>query len=160
MIDVCNICSQYHAFFQSLFDKAEYTFERMNGTQVAEEVRKELESYFSNKMKAARKLAMTAVNAYDAFFERIEQNESESLNYTHLEKLPLDVYRDSDIPKRLDRLTFSAYFKQSTSEEYSTIKIADEVPRDLNHTIFAVQWTKELESLMKENRVSLKTFDL
>lgn len=139
---------------QALFDKAEYTFERMNGTQKAEEVRKELESYFSNKMKAARKLAATAVKAYDSFFERIERNETEGFNYTRLEQLPVDVYRDSDIPKRLDSMTFSAYFKQNTNEDYSTIKIADEVPRSLNHTIFAVQWTKELETLMQENRVS------
>ena len=48
-------------------------------------------------------------------------------------------------------LDFS-YFKQQVSWDQSTIKIADEVPRDHNSTINAVYFTAGLEKLFKENQ--------
>ena len=48
-------------------------------------------------------------------------------------------------------LDFS-YFKQQVSWDQSTIKIADEVPRDHNSTINAVYFTAALEKLFKENQ--------
>ena len=49
------------------------------------------------------------------------------------------------------------YFKQQVSWAQSTIKIADEVPRDDNSTINAVYFTAGLEKLFKENQAEDST---
>ena len=47
---------------------------------------------------------------------------------------------------------FFSYFKQQVSWDQSTVKIADEVPRDDNSTINAVYFTAGLEKLFKETQ--------
>ena len=54
-------------------------------------------------------------------------------------------------------LYFHSYFKQQVSWDQSTIKIADEVPRDDNSTINAVYFTAGLEKLFKENQAKDST---
>ena len=46
---------------------------------------------------------------------------------------------------------FYRYFKQRVSMGHSTVKVADEVPRDANGTIQSVEWTRGLEGVFKQN---------
>ena len=43
------------------------------------------------------------------------------------------------------------YYKQNVSQEFSTIKIADEVPREEEMTVDTVNFTAKLEDTFKEN---------
>lgn len=47
---------------------------------------------------------------------------------------------------------FFRYFKQEVSWNHSTIKIADEVPRDDTNTVEAVYFTAGLEESFKVNQ--------
>lgn len=48
-------------------------------------------------------------------------------------------------------LSLYSYYKQNVSEEFSTIKIADEVPREEEMTVDTVNFTAKLEDTFKEN---------
>ena len=48
-------------------------------------------------------------------------------------------------------ILFFRYFKQKVSEQHSTVKISDEVPRNDNSTISTVKWTARLEEIFKQN---------
>lgn len=48
-------------------------------------------------------------------------------------------------------LSLYSYYKQNVSQEFSTIKIADEVPREEEMTVDTVNFTAKLEDTFKEN---------
>lgn len=48
-------------------------------------------------------------------------------------------------------LSLYSYYKQNVSQEFSTIKIADEVPREEEMTVDTVNFTTKLEDTFKEN---------
>lgn len=48
-------------------------------------------------------------------------------------------------------LSLYSYYKQNVSQEFSTIKIADEVPREEAMTVDTVNFTAKLEDTFKEN---------
>ncbi|KAL8570692.1 hypothetical protein ACOMHN_039127 [Nucella lapillus] len=149
---------------QSLLDQARYMSEIKNGAELvaqvkkelgkyfhnkiqAAEVKKELGKYFHNKIQAAERLADKVLELHDSFLEQNVTVDAERLN-----DLSLDVYKDSDIPARLpDDLEFSPYFLQKVSKKYSTVKIADEVPREHQSVINTVHFTKGLEKTFIEN---------
>ena len=63
------------------------------------------------------------------------------------------MYFTAGLEKAIASLVlFSSYFKQQVSWDQSTVKIADEVPRDDNSTINAVYFTAGLEKLFKETQ--------
>ena len=46
---------------------------------------------------------------------------------------------------------FPRYFRQSVSSKYSTVKIADEVPRDDKAVIDSIIYTTKLEEVFHQN---------
>ncbi|PVD23318.1 hypothetical protein C0Q70_16586 [Pomacea canaliculata] len=132
---------------QSLLDQAIYSDEKKNGTELVEQVKEDLADYFRNKKRAAEKLAEKVRELHDSFLE-----ENMTVDAHHLKDLTLDIYRDSDIPTRLPSdLHFSPYFQQKVSSIDSTVKIADEVPREDESVIKVVYFTKGLEDIFLEN---------
>ncbi|GFR88739.1 voltage-dependent calcium channel subunit alpha-2/delta-2-like, partial [Elysia marginata] len=131
---------------QSYLDKANYTSEKKNGSELVQSVKKDLKRYFEERMSAAKRLADTVRKVYD------EYEESERTSAKHLSELPFETYYDSDVPDKLPKdLEFSPYFRQPVSFLNSTIKIADEVPRDDPHVIDTVLLTRKLEETFREN---------
>ncbi|KAK3089549.1 hypothetical protein FSP39_004513 [Pinctada imbricata] len=135
-------------YSQSYLDQANYTFEQKNGSEIVSLVKKDLGEFFRKKKRAAMSLATKVQEIYDSYFSRNTSTKVEKL--TELNKT---MYRDSDIFEKLpDDLQFIPYFKQQVSWNYSTIKIADEVPRDDQVTIDTVVLSAELEEAFKENK--------
>ncbi|XP_052774120.1 voltage-dependent calcium channel subunit alpha-2/delta-3-like isoform X2 [Mya arenaria] len=94
------------------------------------------------------KLMRQVQKLYDEFVQT-----NGSANVDRLLDLPKHIYADSDIPERLPpNRKFNPYFKQQVSWEQSSVKIADEVPRDDPGTIDTVYFTTMLDSLFKENQ--------
>ncbi|CAH1773823.1 unnamed protein product [Owenia fusiformis] len=135
---------------QSLFDLANYTYEEKSGKEVVEVVQERLGNYFTDKKLAANRIAEAAVTAYDTWYR--ENKNRTRTSAPRLQNLTLAVYSDSDIPTRLPKdLKFNPYFRQPVSLSRSTVKIADDVPRDFEGTISAVEYTYALEKVFKEN---------
>ncbi|KAJ8305297.1 hypothetical protein KUTeg_015842 [Tegillarca granosa] len=135
-------------YSQTYLDQANYTFEVRNGEDIVNQVKDDLGEYFKKKKRAAQRLAKKIQEIYDEFFLQ-----NKTLGVEKISELDSSVYYDSDIPKRLPNdLTFIPYFKQEVSWNHSTIKIADEVPRDDNTTISSVIFTAGLEEVFKQNK--------
>ncbi|XP_067678444.1 voltage-dependent calcium channel subunit alpha-2/delta-2-like [Haliotis asinina] len=132
---------------QSYLDQANYTFEKKNGETIVKVVKETLGDYFRKKKKAAENLAQSVRKLYDNYL-----SENKTSNVTRLKDLRRDDYRDSDIPFLLPQdLTFNPYFRQGVSINSSTIKIADEVPRDDPTVINTILFTAGLEKVFHEN---------
>ncbi|XP_074641618.1 voltage-dependent calcium channel subunit alpha-2/delta-2-like [Tubulanus polymorphus] len=137
-------------YTQSYFDKASYTFERKDGMAVVRKVRDKLGDYFSQKKKAAQRIADKIVELYEEF--QANNGSSKIAGLKSVAALSKDTYKDSDVPSRLpDDMIFSPYFKQKVSLNHSTVKISDEVPRTDRGVIDTVMFTKELEEIFKQN---------
>lgn len=133
-------------FSQAYLDSANYTFERKDGRDIVEQVKQELGDYFSKKKKAAEILAQKVKEIYEDFIKH------KKFKTGKLTDLKAKQYRDSDIPEQLaGSLKFAPYYKQNVSQEFSTIKIADEVPREEEMTVDTVNFTAKLEDTFKEN---------
>lgn len=87
---------------QSLFDTANYTFEKKNGSGIVHTVRNRLSSYFANKKSAAQKLATKVESLYNEF---LTSNYTVPSSY-ELPELPSKVYWDSDVPTTLPKEEF------------------------------------------------------
>lgn len=134
-------------FTQNLLDKAKYKSEIKNVTDLVEQVKEELGLYFKNKIRAGERLAQRVLELHDNF---LEQNVT--INANRLNDLSIDIYKDSDIPLRLPTdLKFSPYFQQKVSTKHTTVKIADEVPREHHSVINTVHFTYGLEEIFLEN---------
>ncbi|XP_070196192.1 voltage-dependent calcium channel subunit alpha-2/delta-2-like [Littorina saxatilis] len=132
---------------QSLLDQAKYKSEIKDGRELVDQVKEELGVYFQNKIQAAERLAEKVLELHDSFLEQNMTIDADRLN-----DLTADVYKDSDIPTRLPPdLKFSPYFQQKVSKRFSTVKIADEVPREHQSVINTVHFTKGLEKVFIEN---------
>ncbi|XP_041357381.1 VWFA and cache domain-containing protein 1-like [Gigantopelta aegis] len=132
---------------QSYLDQAVYSFEKKDGAEIVNQVKTTLEDYFKKKTRAAVRLAAKAQELYDEFLTA-----NATTNVTSLNDLGRDVYKDSDIPKLLPvDLDFNPYFRQSVSSKYSTVKIADEVPRDDKAVIDSIIYTTKLEEVFHQN---------
>ncbi|PAA92856.1 hypothetical protein BOX15_Mlig015658g4 [Macrostomum lignano] len=135
---------------QMLFDQAEYLYEKKNGTNVTMQVKQELSAYFRKKKATAHRIAEAAAEAYNRHYRQVRSGQRKIA--ASLSDLSVDIYRDSDIPHRLANsgMTLVPFFRQHITYNFSTIKIPDDVPRDLNETIFTVEWTYELERIFNE----------
>lgn len=144
---------------QSLFDTANYTYEKKNGTKTVAQVQEQLSRYFRAKRQAAQELSQKVALLYDS---TVAQNQSadthvgedqQTASTPHsLADLKPEVYRDSDIPSRLpEDLMFDSKFQQRVSRSSSTVKISDDVPRTSMDTVAATNFSYGLEELMKSN---------
>ncbi|BFY99384.1 hypothetical protein BsWGS_02424 [Bradybaena similaris] len=134
-------------FTQSYLDKAEYKDETKNGNDLITLVQQQLGDYFQNKKQAAHRLAEKVREVYDDFYDKNISSAANTLN-----DLPPDAYYDSDIPDKLPKdMSFSPYFRQQVSALNSTIKIADEVPRNEKQVIDTVLLTAKLDETFLEN---------
>ncbi|CAL1539791.1 unnamed protein product [Lymnaea stagnalis] len=132
---------------QSFLDEATYISEKKDGGELVRLVNDSLGEYFRKKTSAATALVEKVRELYDEFYEQ-----NQSTNAKFLNDLPPDTYYESDIPDKLPKdLAFSPYFRQKVSKLNSTIKVADEVPRDDPHVIDAVLFTKKLEETFLQN---------
>ncbi|XP_067936801.1 voltage-dependent calcium channel subunit alpha-2/delta-1-like [Watersipora subatra] len=134
---------------QRLLDTANYTYEKKNGTHIVNEVRNELSGYFAKKKSAAEKLATKIGELYD---ERQRANAS-AVHPTTLDQLPSSVYLDSDVPTTLrdETLLFDSKFRKHITKANSTVKISDEVPRNIKLTVDAVSFSAGLNDLFTSN---------
>ncbi|XP_064625749.1 voltage-dependent calcium channel subunit alpha-2/delta-2-like isoform X2 [Lineus longissimus] len=136
-------------YTQSLFDQANYTFQKKDGTEPVDAVKETLGDYFSRKKRAAQLIADKVVELYE---EQVATNWSSMKAPQDIHALPMNVYRDSDIPSRFpDDLLFSPYFKQNVSMNSSIVKISDEVPRSDREVIRSVMFTHGLEKIFRKN---------
>ncbi|XP_005108179.1 voltage-dependent calcium channel subunit alpha-2/delta-2 [Aplysia californica] len=134
-------------FTQSFLDQANYISEKKDGGDLVQLVKDTLGDYFEKKKRAAQRLAGKVREVYDEYYDKNVSTKAETLN-----DLPPDTYYDSDIPDKLPKdLVFSPYFRQNVSTLNSTIKIADEVPRDDPHVIDVVLLTQKLEDTFIQN---------
>ncbi|XP_063400495.1 voltage-dependent calcium channel subunit alpha-2/delta-2-like [Mytilus trossulus] len=135
-------------FSQGYLDNATYTFEQKDGKEIVKQVKEKLSDYFNKKERAAQRLAVEVGELYDTFL-----SENRSLQLKSLSALNETFYVDSDIPEKLPKdRKFIPYFKQEVIWNHSTIKIADEVPRDDNIVINNVYFTAALEQMFKQNQ--------
>ncbi|XP_060584904.1 voltage-dependent calcium channel subunit alpha-2/delta-3-like [Ruditapes philippinarum] len=134
-------------YTQGYLDQAKYLSDTKNGQDIVRLVKDNLANYFEQKKKAAESLVENITRLHDEFLLS-----NGSANVSKLSMLPQEVYADSDIPERLPtHRNFNPYFKQQVSWDQSTVKIADEVPRDDISTINTVHFTAKLDALFKEN---------
>ncbi|XP_059149465.1 voltage-dependent calcium channel subunit alpha-2/delta-2-like [Physella acuta] len=132
---------------QSYLDQATYKQETKEGTDLVKLVNDSLGEYFRKKTAAATALVEKVRELYDEYYER-----NQSTNVKTLNDLPDDTYYESDIPDKLPKdLVFSPYFRQKVSKLNSTIKIADEVPRDDPYVIDTILFTRKLEETFLRN---------
>ncbi|KAL4236040.1 hypothetical protein ACF0H5_004426 [Mactra antiquata] len=138
--------NQHHT--QGYLDQASYMSDTKNGEDIVKVVKDNLANYFEQKKKAAERLVEKVQQLHDKFL-----SPNESAGVDQLSQLPQEVYADSDIPERLpNERNFNPYFKQQVSWDQSTVKIADEVPRDDMSTINTTYFTAGLDTLFKENQ--------
>nr|KAI8754030.1 voltage-dependent calcium channel subunit alpha-2/delta-3-like [Biomphalaria glabrata] len=132
---------------QSFFDEATYLSEKKNGSELVKLVNDTLSEYFRKKTSAAMALVEKVRLLYDEYYLANDTTTARTLN-----ELPADLYYESDIPDKLPKdLMFSPYFRQKVSKLNSTVKIADEVPRDDPFVIDTVLFTKNLEETFLQN---------
>ncbi|KAI8499268.1 hypothetical protein Bbelb_230320 [Branchiostoma belcheri] len=165
---------------QKFYDLAGYAPESKDGNDIVRTVQERLGDYFSKKEAATRTDPVKLVtwgrhrlpDTFDPVFntsekprDKLRRRIAEAVVHFHdeaylrgqqdlpiLSDLPLDIYRDADIPSRLPTpLTFSTYFKQHVNKSYSVVKISDEVPRDDNATVNTVVYTSGLDEVFKNN---------
>lgn len=132
---------------QSYLDRANYTFEKKNGTQIVRRMKIKLGEYFRKKKRAAIRLANKIRDLYDEIVFNFEKYPTPNT----LSELTPEIYLDSDIPSKLPELSFNPYFRQPVSLNRSTIKIPDEVPRDELNTIRTVFYSAGLDKIFKAN---------
>ncbi|KAL3869469.1 hypothetical protein ACJMK2_042147 [Sinanodonta woodiana] len=135
-------------YSQSYLDQATYTYEQKDGEEIIQQVKEDLAIYFSQKKRAAQRLAEKVKELHDSFYSQTNHTLAKKLS-----DLPREIYMDSDIPEMLPPdLKFNPYFKQPVSWNYSTIKIPDDVPRGDPSTIETVYFTAGLNELFKQNQ--------
>ncbi|GAU99492.1 hypothetical protein RvY_10486 [Ramazzottius varieornatus] len=137
---------------QALFDSANYTFESKDGDTLLSNVQASLGDYLMRKRVAAERIATAVVKLHDEYL--IKKRRNETIKYRRLRDMPLNLYRDSDIPSTVLPKRFSTYFKQEVNHDYSTVKIPDQVPRDDEAVLDAVYYTVELDGVFRQNRKS------
>ncbi|CAH1252963.1 CACNA2D2 [Branchiostoma lanceolatum] len=131
---------------QKFYDQAGYAPESKDGNEIVRTVQEALGDYFSKKEAATRRIAEAVVQFHDEAYLKGQQD------LPILSDLPLEIYRDADIPSRLPTpLKFSTYFKQHVNTSYSVVKISDEVPRDDNATVNTVVSTSGLDEVFRNN---------
>ncbi|XP_038057398.1 voltage-dependent calcium channel subunit alpha-2/delta-3-like [Patiria miniata] len=130
-------------YTQSYYDNADYIYQKKNASNIVAHVKKLLDSYFARKEDVAKRIA----NAV----KRLHDDNLGKIIYRSLPEMPKEIYKDSDIPGRLPKLEYNAYFRQAVSTESSTVKISDEVPRESQDTVNAVFYTKDLDDVFISN---------
>ncbi|XP_055337095.1 voltage-dependent calcium channel subunit alpha-2/delta-3-like [Paramacrobiotus metropolitanus] len=137
---------------QALFDSANYTFEQKDGDSLMNNVETSLKDYLRRKEVAAKRIASHAIKLHDDYLR--SKFENTTIRYKRLRDMPLNLYRDSDIPHTVLPKKISPYFKQEVNHDYSTVKIPDQVPRDSEEIIDAVYYSVELDGVFRQNRKS------
>ncbi|OWA52215.1 putative Voltage-dependent calcium channel subunit alpha-2/delta-2 [Hypsibius exemplaris] len=137
---------------QRLFDSANYTFEAKDGDTLLSNVQTSLGDFLMRKRVAAERIAMMAVKLHDEYL--INKRMNRTAKFSRLRDMPMTYYRDSDIPHTVRPKMFSTHFKQDVNQDYSTVKIPDQVPRDDESILDAVQYTVELDGVFRQNRKS------
>ncbi|XP_055337137.1 uncharacterized protein LOC129587423 isoform X2 [Paramacrobiotus metropolitanus] len=137
---------------QALFDSANYTFEQKDGDSLMNNVETSLKDYLRRKEVAAKRIASHAIKLHDDYLR--SKFENTTIRYKRLRDMPLNLYRDSDIPHTVLPKKISPYFKQEVNHDYRTVKIPDQVPRDSEEIIDAVYYSVELDGVFRQNRKS------